>query len=581
MSKTLLLVLAFAPWTTHLSAQKRRRAPQVSTHCFAPVKWRSIGPFRGGRSVAATGVVGDPKTYYMGTTGGGLWKTDNMGISWRNISDGLLQDRLDRRDRRGRERSERGVRRHGRARDSRRDDALTATASTAPPTPGKTWKKIGLERTRHISRIVVHPKNPDIVLVAAQGALYGPSRERGVFKSTDGGATWKNVLYVDDKTGAAELSMDADEPAHPLRRDVGARPAALEGHQRRARQRPVQVDRQRRDLGEDDRGPARGDGQDGDRGQPLESGEGLRPDRERLERGRARPVRLDQRRQELEPGHRRAAPRPAGVVLHRALRRPQEREHDLRAERARRCARTTAARRGRRCPGAHGDYHDLWINPDDPDNFIISNDGGAVDHLRRGKSWSSQSNMPTAQFYRINVDNQFPYRIYGGQQDNTSVAIASRELGAGGITDRQLDVVGRRRKRVPRVRPRQSRATCWAAATRARSKCSTRRPRPARNIMAAPIQYLGMDAKDMKYRYNWNAPIIWSRHEPNTFYHGAQVLLKTSDMGKTWTEVVARPHAQREGEAGHAGRARTPTRPSAPRTTARWPTSSSRRTRRA
>ena len=209
---TPLALLAVLLFSGHLSQQFAQNggAEDYNT-IFKPLRWRSIGPFRGGRSNAGTGVVGDPKTYYMGTTGGGLWKTDDMGISWRNISDGYFKT--------GSvgaiavaesdpnvvyvgmgEHAVRGVMTH------HGDGVYKSTDA------GKTWKKIGLDATQHISRIVVDPKNPNIVFVAAQGALYSKSSERGIFKSVDGGATWKKVLYVDDKTGAAELSMDMNNP---------------------------------------------------------------------------------------------------------------------------------------------------------------------------------------------------------------------------------------------------------------------------------------------------------------------------------------------------------------------------------
>ena len=209
MTKTLLSILLLCLCIASATAQTTP-ADDYNT-IFKPLKWRSIGPFRGGRSVAGTGVVGDPKTYYMGTTGGGLWKTDDMGVSWRNISDGYFKT--------GSvgaiavaesdpnvvyvgmgEHAVRGVMTH------HGDGVYKSTDA------GKTWKRIGLESTQHISRIVVDPKNPNIVFVAAQGALYSRSKERGLYKSIDGGATWKNVLYVDDKTGASELSMDMTNP---------------------------------------------------------------------------------------------------------------------------------------------------------------------------------------------------------------------------------------------------------------------------------------------------------------------------------------------------------------------------------
>src|SRR5687767_307666 len=207
MTRFLLAFLLLPSISTTLHAQAAPVAAASVDSVFKSVKWRSIGPFRGGRSVAATGVVGDDKTYYMGTTGGGLWKTDNMGISWRNISDGFFKT--------GTigaiavaesdpnvvyvgmgEHAVRGVMTH------HGDGVYKSTDA------GKTWKRIGLESTQHIARIVVDPKDPKIVFIAAQGALYGKSKERGLYKSVDGGATWKHVLYVDDKTGASELSMD-------------------------------------------------------------------------------------------------------------------------------------------------------------------------------------------------------------------------------------------------------------------------------------------------------------------------------------------------------------------------------------
>jgi photosystem II stability/assembly factor-like uncharacterized protein len=202
--------------------------------------------------------------------------------------------------------------------------------------------------------------------------------------------------------------------------------------------------------------------------------------------------------------------------------------------------------------GTHGDFHDLWINPNDPQNFIISNDGGSAITINGGKSFSSQMNMPTAQFYRINVDNQFPYRIYGGQQDNTSVSIASRELGSGTIGESSWTSSAGGESAFLAFNPDDPKYVVGGSyqgtieVLDVKASASTQ-------VMAAPIQYLGMDAKDIKYRFNWNSPIIWSKHEPNTFYHGSQYLLKTSDMGRTWKEVspdLTRNIKEKQGKGG-------------------------------
>jgi photosystem II stability/assembly factor-like uncharacterized protein len=202
--------------------------------------------------------------------------------------------------------------------------------------------------------------------------------------------------------------------------------------------------------------------------------------------------------------------------------------------------------------GTHGDFHDLWINPDNPNNFIISNDGGSAITFNGGKSWSTQMNMPTAQFYRINVDNQFPYRIYGGQQDNTSVSIASRELGSGSIGESSWTSSAGGESAFLAFNPDDPRYVVGDSYQGTIEVLDTKAS-AATSVMAAPIQYLGMDAKDIKYRFNWNAPIIWSKHEPNTFYHGAQYLLKTSDMGRTWKEVspdLTRNEKEKQGKGG-------------------------------
>ena len=205
------LLLAFS---LPIFSQSDSETPEFSSAAndyFKPVKWRCIGPFRGGRSVSSSGVKGDPMTYYMSTTGGGLWKTEDAGQRWKNISDGFF---------------ELGSVGAVSVSESNTNVVYCGMGEHAPRAvmtshgngvyksidAGKTWTHLGLEETQHISRIVVHPQNPDIVYVAAQGALYGPNEERGVFKSMDGGKTWKKMLYVDDKTGCSELSMDMNNP---------------------------------------------------------------------------------------------------------------------------------------------------------------------------------------------------------------------------------------------------------------------------------------------------------------------------------------------------------------------------------
>ena len=550
MVKSILVIVSLAAALPALPAQPAKSSTETRDSLFKPMRWRSIGPFRGGRSVAASGVVGDPKTYYMGTTGGGLWKTRNMGISWSNISDGFFRT--------GTigaiavaesdpnvvyvgtgEHAIRGVMTHSGDGVYRSTDA------------GKTWKKIGLDSSRHIARIVVHPKNPDILLVAAQGALYAPNRDRGLYKSTDGGATWRQVLYVDERTGAAELSMDPRNPRILY--------AAMWEHGRR----PWQVI---------SGGAGSGLYKSTDMGETwTKMTEGLptKMGKMAIAVSRSNPEKvyalIESDSNEDERGL--YVSINAGASWRQVTDEPRlvqrawyyielfvdpKNENTLYVLSAPALRSDDGGKTWEQVNGVHGDYHDMWINPHDADNFILADDGGAVVTFDKGKSWSAQSNMPTAQLYRINVDNQFPYRIYAGQQDNSSVSIASRELGSGSISTASWAPSAGGESAFLAFDPDNPRYVLGGSYQGTIEVLDTR-ARAGTAVMAAPIQYLGMDAKDMKYRYNWNAPIIWSRHEPDTYYHGAQVLLKTSDKGKTWREVspdLTRNEKDKQGKPG-------------------------------
>lgn len=557
--KILLCLLACAAlYSTH--AQRTKTAPAATAVAapaatdynawFQPLKWRSIGPFRGGRSNTATGIIGDVTTYYMGTTGGGLWKTTDMGITWSNISDGyfstgsvgavaasesdpnILYVGMG-------EHAIRGVMTH-------HGDGVFKSIDG-----GRTWKRMGLEGTQHISRIAIHPKNPNIVYVAAQGPLYSKGTDRGIYRSTDGGQRWEKVLYVNENTGCAELSMDMNNP------DILY--AAMWEHGRL----PWKVI---------SGGPGSGLYKSSDggttwskihNGLPNELGKmAISVCRSNSDRVYA----LIESDSEKEQGglfvSTNAGKSWSHVTNdHRLVQRawyyielftdPKD-EHTLYVLSAPALRSIDGGKTWEELSGTHGDYHDLWINPHNPKNLVIANDGGAAISFNQGKTWSSQANMPTAQFYRINVDNQFPYRIYGGQQDNTSVSIASRELGSYGIGASSWHASAGGESAFLAFDPDNPRYVLGGS-YQGTIEVLDNAAKAGTNIMAAPIQYLGMDAKDLKYRFNWNAPIIWSKHEPNTYYHGAQYLLRTRDMGKTWTEVspdLTRNEKEKQGKGG-------------------------------
>lgn len=507
---------------------------QTAEEYFSPLKFRNIGPFRGGRSVSASGVIGDPMTYYMGTTGGGLWKTEDAGQRWNNISDGFFEM--------GSvgavavstyntniiyvgmgEHAPRGVM------TSYGDGVYKSTDA------GQTWTHLGLKETQHISRIIIHPRNPDIVYVAAQGQLYGPNKERGVYKSTDGGKTWKNTLFVNELTGAVELSMDANYPEIMY--------AAMWEHQRK----PNMVVSGGAGSGLYKSTDAGETWTELTKGLPEEKGKmaisvspansnkvyALIESDSNQDKGGLFVSNNAGKSWSMVSGDNRLVQRawyyielftdPQDEDIVYVLSAPALRSLD-------------GGKNWERITGTHGDYHDLWINPENSLNMVIANDGGAAVTFDFGKTWSSQVNMPTGQFYRINTDNLYPYNIYAGQQDYSSAMVASMSPGRGGITMSDFSPSAGGESAFLAFDPDNPRYVMGGSylgtieVLDTESKAST-------NVMAAPIQYLGREARNMKYLYNWNAPTLKSQHEPNTFYHGAQLLLRTRDMGVTWEEM--------------------------------------------
>jgi len=523
---------------------------QEANDYFSSMNYRNIGPYRGGRSVAASGVIDDPLTYYMTTTGGGLWKTEDAGAHWRNISDGFFKT--------GSigavavsesnpnviyvgmgEHAIRGVM------TSYGDGVYKSTDA------GKTWTHVGLEATEQISRIVIHPSNPDIVYVAAQGKYPSPTPDRGVYKSTDGGKTWKNTLFVNDLTGAAELSLDTNNPQILY--------AAMWHHQRT----PWKII-----SGGDGSGlykslDAGETWQRLEKGLPKEMGKmaiavcrsnsdkvyaliesDTQTDQSGLyvsyNAGKSwSQVSGDNRLTQRAWYYIEVFPDPNDDETVYVLSAPALRSKD-------------GGKTWERLSGTHGDYHDLWINPKNSKNMVIANDGGAAISFNFGKSWSSQDIMPTAQFYRISTDNMFPYNIYGGQQDNTSVKIASMSLGRWSISERDWTYAAGGESAFLAF-DKNNPTHVVGGSYLGTIEVLDMEAKAGTQVMAAPIQYLGKSARDMKYLYNWNAPIIWSQHESQTIYHAAQVVLKSTDLGKTWAEIspdLTRNIDEKQGKGG-------------------------------
>ncbi len=541
ISLTALLALASPPPAT-------AQTPDTTTlaRYTQAMAWRDIGPTRGGRSVASTGVVGDDQTYYFGATGGGVWKTTDAGITWTNVSDGHFAT--------GSvgavavaesdpnvvwvgmgEHAVRGVT------TSHGDGVYLSTDA------GRSWTHMGLDRTRAISSIRIHPRDPDIVYVAAQGAPYGETEDRGVYRTMDGGRSWEKVLYVSPRAGASALAMDMTNPRILY--------AAFWDHLRR----PWVVE---------SGGEGSGIWKSTDSGDTWEQiNEGL-PElvgKIGVDVSRANPDRL-YAVVEAEPdqgGVYRSDDAGASwqqtnserIVQTRSwyymkiFADPQD-EETVYVMNAPFLKSIDGGRTFSQVAVPHGDNHHLWINPANADNMINSNDGGANVSFNGGDSWSTQRNQPTVQFYRVITDNQFPYHVYGGQQDNSAIGIPSASLGGIGWGD-FYSVAGCESAYLAfdEDDPEDIYGGCYQGLID-RWNRTTGLQKP---IMAYPFLGLGTYAGEQRYRFNWNAPIVASHHDPATIYHAGNVVFATRDRGQSWEAIspdLTRNEEDKQGAGG-------------------------------
>ncbi len=532
--KLILICLLVFPLTIHSQKRKKKsKEPtiKITDSLFHGLKWRNIGPFRGGRSVTSTGVIGQPHTYYMGSTGGGVFKTTDDGITWKNISDGFFKTgsvgsiAVSESDPNvvlvgmG-EHAARGVM------TSMGDGIYKSTDA------GKTWSHIGLEKTRHISDVIIHPSNPDIIYVAAQGAQYAPSDDRGIYRSMDGGKSWEKVLFLNNITGASSLSMDMNNPRILY--------ASMWQHERF----PWII----KSGGEDSGLYKSTDGGDTWKkmkdGLPKDCGKsGISVSRANSERvyavieaeGKKGGVyRSDDAGKKWRQVNSNRVNIARSWYYMEIFADPQN-ENIVYVLNAPVMKSIDGGRSFSNIPVPHGDNHHLWINPHDNTNLINSNDGGANISFNGGRSWSSQQNQATAQFYRVITDNLVPYNVYGGQQDNSAIAIASR-TNDGGIDWKDWYSVAGGESAFIAFDP-DNPETVYGGTYQGNISKWTKSSRAQKSIKEYPELGLSIAPKDSRYRYNWNAPIISSPHDRNTIYHAGNVVFKTTDGGSSWTEV--------------------------------------------
>jgi photosystem II stability/assembly factor-like uncharacterized protein len=506
-------------------------AQQLDPNLYNGLRWRMIGPHRGGRTIAVSGVEGQPNVYYFGGVGGGVWKTANGGITWEPIFDGQPISSI---GALAVAPSNPSVIYVGTGEADFRSNLTYGNGIYKSADGGRTWKNIGLTASRHISRIAVDPHNPDVVFVAAMGSAYGPSSERGIFRSTDGGSTWQKVLFKDENTGAIDVTLDFDHPqtvwaamVHDQRPPWSAYPPATTGGAMYKSTdggtvwNPVTGG----GLPEGDWGRvglavARGThGQrvyaliDTKEGGLFKSDDGgqtwLRTGTDPRIRGRLwyfGEVYVDPKNPDI-------------VYL-----------PNVSIYRSTDAGKTFAAIKG--APGGD-DYHALWIDPSNPQRMIFGSDQGAGVSVDAGHTWSSWFNQPTAQFYHVAVDNDFPYHVYGAQQDSGSVFILSRS-NDGAITFRDWHPAGAGESGYIAPDPSDSN-TIYGGGTYGELFRYDRRTGQAQVIAPDAIRNFG--EAHPENRYTWTSPLVFSPQDPHTLYFGSQNVLRSTNRGNSWEKI--------------------------------------------
>ena len=529
----LLIVLLLHPAS---EAQRRKAKSKDATvsydeSLYNGIQWRSIGPYRGGRAGTVSGVVGNDNLYYMGTAGGGVWKTEDAGNTWSCISDGYFGGSI------GAiavSESDPNVIYVGEGEQTLRGNVSSGKGVWRSTDGGDTWEFLGLEKTEHISRIRIHPTNPDVVYVAAIGNLWKPNTQRGVFRSSDGGKSWDKVLYVSDKAGAGDLTFDPNNPRilyaatwqmkrNGYRMDSGGPDSKLF----------VSKDGGSNwdDITENKGLPAGPWGIVGIAVSPVNS--------KRIwtiiEAEEGGVYRSDDGAKTWKKVNQNRALRQRAWYYSRITADTQNEDivyvMNVSYGVSRDGGKTFELKNA-----PHGDHHDLWIDPNNNQRMVIADDGGAQVSNDGGENWTTYHNQPTAQFYRVTTDNTFPYRIYGAQQDNSSIRIQHRSS-ASSITERHWEPSAGGESAHLAPDPKNP-DIVYGGTFKGYMMRVDHTTGQVRSTNVWPDNPAGSGVEVMKYRFNWNYPVFFSPHDPHKLYAGSNFLHVTTDEGQSW-EVIS------------------------------------------
>lgn len=526
----LLLVLS-------LVSEAQKKQPAVTSTVsfdqalYSGLRWRELGPFRGGRSCTVTGVPGQPNLYYFGTVGGGVWRTKDAGQTWENITDNYFGGTI------GAvavAESDPNVIYVGEGEQTLRNNVSSGWGVWKSTDAGASWKHIGLSDSRHIARIRIHPKNPDVVYVAAMGNLWKPNEMRGVYKSVDGGATWKRVLYINDTAMAGDLVMDPNNPRilyaatwnmkrNGYRMDSGGPDSKL--------WKSTDGGETWENLSDKPGMPKGTNGIIGVTVSPVNSNRVWAiienteaPGVYRSDDAGKTWTRLNQDR----------------ALLQRAwyycrIYADTQNEDKVWVMNVSYGVSKDGGKTFELKNAPHGDHHDLWIDPNNNQRMAIADDGGAQISNDGGENWTTYHNQPTAQFYRVTTDNAFPYNILGAQQDNTSVRIPHRTSGTS-ITESDWTAlsIGESAHLAPDpTNPN----IIYGSDYKGYMSMQNLDNGQERSTNVWPDLPAGSGVEVMKYRFNWNYPLVFSHHDPKKLYAGSNYLHVTTNGGQSWQTI--------------------------------------------
>ena len=515
-----------------LHAQEASNNETFSTDLLDGLKYRMVGPYRGGRSTAVVGFVNKPAEFLMGTTGGGVWHTNDNGTFWNNISDGYfdvasigaVEVAL----------SDPSTIYVGTGSAPIRGNTSTGRGVYKSQDGGKTWSFIGLPEAGQIGKIAAHPRDENLVYVAALGHPFGKNEERGVFRSKDGGETWEHVLALSDSTGAVSLSMNPQNP-----REIYAGMWRGERKPWTLYSGSTEAGVYKTMDGGDTWNKLAGGLPEGVVGKVGVTVSPANPDRvwailEAEPEGGV--YRSDDAGKTWTRLNSENKLRQRAWYYTHIEADPQD-EHTVYVLNTRMYRSVDGGKTYEVITVPHGDVHDLWINPNNTDLMVVANDGGAQVSVNGGESWSTYYNQPTAELYGVTVDNGFPYRLYGAQQDNTTISVPSWSSSNTLYAKEHWMSVGGCETGPVAMHPDHPDiiyAGCYGGVM----DRFDRSKQQVRNIMSYPQLQLGEAGKNLKHRFQWVSPMAVSPHDPTTIYHGSQYVNRSTDEGMNW-EIIS------------------------------------------